>query len=242
MSAAVRKSSLAGLRDPGPKDPANDMIRPALINDDANPLSASPDIADPVAVSQALIRCRSVTPHDDGALSVIEDALKPLGFECHRLAFGGEGDDRIDNLYARFGTEGPHLCFAGHTDVVPTGDLEAWTADPFAGEIIDGELFGRGAVDMKGAIGCFIAAVARFIQADNPSGSISLLITGDEEGPAINGTVKVLEWLKARGETIDACVVGEPTNPEALGDMIKIGRRGSLSGFLTVHGLSLIHI
>ncbi|MGI9487444.1 MAG: succinyl-diaminopimelate desuccinylase [Geminicoccaceae bacterium] len=196
----------------------------------------SVDAVDPVAVSQALIRCRSVTPADDGALGVIERALSGLGFECHRLVFEGEGSPAISNLYARFGTGAPHLCFAGHTDVVPPGDRDAWSVDPFVGEIVDGELYGRGAVDMKGAIGCFIAAVARFIEAASPAGSVSLLITGDEEGPAVNGTVKVLEWLKARGEVVDACVVGEPTNPDKLGDMIKIGRRGSLSGFLRVQG------
>ncbi|MEZ5934384.1 MAG: succinyl-diaminopimelate desuccinylase [Alphaproteobacteria bacterium] len=194
------------------------------------------DAADPVSVTRTLIRCRSVTPADDGALLDVERALKPLGFTCHHLVFNEEGTPPIANLYARLGEGSPHLCFAGHTDVVPPGDLGAWRVDPFAGEIVDGELFGRGAVDMKGAIGCFVAAVARFLKTDQLHGSISFLITGDEEGPAINGTAKVLDWLKARGETIDACVVGEPTNPEALGDMVKIGRRGSLSGFLKVRG------
>ena len=229
MTAAVRRDHLKGLNDP-----ANDVARPIVVSDSQNSL----DVSDPVSVSQALIRCRSVTPADDGALSVIEQALKPLGFECHRLVFGEEGETPINNLYARLGDGGPHLCFAGHTDVVPPGDLEAWKADPFAGDIVDGELFGRGAVDMKGAIGCFIAAAARFLNDRSPlaPGSISLLITGDEEGPAVNGTVKVLEWLRDRGEQIDACVVGEPTNPASLGEMIKIGRRGSLSGFLTVRG------
>jgi succinyl-diaminopimelate desuccinylase len=194
------------------------------------------DARDPVALSRALIRCRSVTPADDGALAVIEQALTPLGFDCHRLVFEEDGTPPISNLYARLGAGSPHLMFAGHTDVVPPGEPGSWRAPPFAGDIIDGELYGRGAVDMKGAIGCFIAAVARFLEARRPSGAVSLLITGDEEGPAVNGTAKVLRWLAERGESIDACVVGEPTNPEMLGDMVKIGRRGSLSGFLKVSG------
>jgi len=228
MSASARRN-----RVPGLNDPANDMKPAGLArNSYAQPL----DAADPVAVAQTLIRCKSVTPADDGALLDVERALAPLGFECHHLVFKEEGTVPIGNLYARLGTGSPHLCFAGHTDVVPPGDQDAWSVDPFAGEIVDGQLYGRGAVDMKGAIGCFIAAVARLVKAAGPAGSISLLITGDEEGPAINGTVKVLDWLKARGEVIDACVVGEPTNPETLGQMIKIGRRGSLSGFLKVLG------
>ncbi len=227
MTATAKKGKLTGL-----SDPANDMSPIGPVTDYALPLEA----ADPVAMSQALIRCRSVTPVDDGALLEVERALSPLGFECHHLVFKEEGTAPVANLYARLGSGTPHLCFAGHTDVVPSGDPSAWQAPPFAGEIIDGELVGRGAVDMKGAIGCFIAATARFLKADRPSGSISLLITGDEEGPATNGTVKVLNWLADRGEKIDACVVGEPTNPEKLGQMIKIGRRGSLSGFLKVAG------
>ncbi|CAO3419025.1 succinyl-diaminopimelate desuccinylase [Azospirillum endophyticum] len=190
---------------------------------------------DPVALAQDLIRCPSVTPRDDGALGVLEAALEPMGFTCHRLRFQQEGTEPVENLYARLGTEGPNFCFAGHTDVVPPGD-KGWTVDPFAGEVMGGRLFGRGAVDMKGAIAAFVAAVSRRLQDGQPAGSISLLITGDEEGVAINGTRKVLDWLAERGERIDACVVGEPTNPKALGDMIKIGRRGSLSGFLTVFG------
>jgi succinyl-diaminopimelate desuccinylase len=228
MSAVVKRSALAGLNDP-----ANDTHPVALPGTSASRL----DAADPIAVTQTLIRCRSVTPADDGALLDVERALRPLGFECHHLVFDEDGTAPVANLYARLGTGSPHLCFAGHTDVVPPGDLGAWRVDPFAGEIVDGELFGRGAVDMKGAIGCFVAAVARFLRHDHLHGSISFLITGDEEGPAVNGTVKVLDWLRARGETIDACVVGEPTNPERLGDMIKIGRRGSLSGFLKVRGV-----
>jgi len=226
MTATAPKPKAMGLQDP-----AND------INPMADSKSVKPvDAVDPVALSQALIRCKSVTPADDGALAVVEQVLTSLGFECHRLVFEDKDTPPIANLYARFGTGSPHLMFAGHTDVVPSGDTGAWRAPPFTGEIIDGELYGRGAVDMKGAIGCFIAAVARFVKAARPAGSISLLITGDEEGPAVNGTVKVLKWLEDRGETIDACVVGEPTNPETIGQMIKIGRRGSLSGFLKVDG------
>lgn len=227
MTAAAKSNQLTGLNDP-----ANDTNPVRATTDKTEPI----DAVDPVAMSQALIRCKSVTPADDGALLEVERALSSLGFECHQLTFREEGTVPIANLYARLGSGSPHLCFAGHTDVVPSGDLGAWEVDPFAGEVVDGELYGRGAVDMKGAIGCFIAATARFLKAARPAGSISLLITGDEEGPAVNGTVKVLKWLTERGENIDACVVGEPTNPEKIGDMIKIGRRGSLSGFLTVEG------
>jgi succinyl-diaminopimelate desuccinylase len=227
MTAAVKRNRLTGL-----SDPANDTASAGRTTPKVEPV----DARDPAALSRALIRCRSVTPADDGALAVIERALTPLGFDCHRLVFEEDGTPPISNLYARLGAGSPHLMFAGHTDVVPPGEPGSWRAPPFAGDIIDGELYGRGAVDMKGAIGCFIAAVARFLEARRPSGAVSLLITGDEEGPAVNGTAKVLRWLAERGESIDACVVGEPTNPEKLGDMIKIGRRGSLSGFLKVSG------
>lgn len=186
---------------------------------------------DPVELAQALIRRPSVTPADAGAMDTLQRQLEALGFACRRMKFG-----EIENLYARRGTARPNLCFAGHTDVVPVGDDGAWTADPFEAEIKDGVLYGRGAVDMKSAIAAFVAAVSRRLQDGPPAGSISLLITGDEEGVAINGTRKVLDWMAERGERIDACVVGEPTNPKALGDMIKIGRRGSLTGFLTVFG------
>jgi succinyl-diaminopimelate desuccinylase len=192
---------------------------------------------DPVALAQSLIRCPSVTPEDNGALDVVAEALTRLGFACHRLRFEEPGTAPVDNLYARVGEGEPNLAFAGHTDVVPPGDLEAWRIPPFAGEVQGGELYGRGAVDMKGAIACFVAAAARFLEDQRPAGSISLLITGDEEGPAINGTRKLLAWLKERGETPDACLVGEPTNPTQLGEMIKIGRRGSLTGHLTVPGV-----
>ena len=182
---------------------------------------------DPVQLAQDLIRRPSVTPVDAGALDVLEAALKPLGFTCRRLPFG-----EVDNLYARLGDAGPHFCFAGHTDVVPPG--EGWAHDPFAGKIEDGALFGRGAADMKSAIAAFVAAAARH---GRPRGSISLLITGDEEGIATHGTVKLLEWLKAQGETIDHCVVGEPTAPARAGDTLKIGRRGSVNFVLTATGV-----
>jgi succinyl-diaminopimelate desuccinylase len=195
------------------------------------------ELTDPVALTQALIRCPSITPEDAGALDVVEDALTELGFRCHRLTFEQPGTAPVANLYARLGSERPNLAFAGHTDVVPPGDAEAWRVPPFAGELIDGFIYGRGAVDMKGAIACFIAATAQLLAGRRPGGSISCLITGDEEGPAVNGTPKLLAWLQEQGETLDACLVGEPTNPERLGEMIKIGRRGSMTGHLTVRGV-----
>ena len=195
------------------------------------------DPTDPVALTRALIRCPSVTPDDGGALDLIDDVLKRLGFTCHRLTFEAPGTTPVGNLYARMGTGAPHLAFAGHTDVVPPGDSAAWRVDPFAAEVLEGEIYGRGAVDMKGAIGCFIAATARFMADRRPAGSIGFLITGDEEGPAVNGTRKLVAWLKERREVVDACLVGEPTNPQCLGETIKIGRRGSLTGWLTVHGV-----
>jgi succinyl-diaminopimelate desuccinylase len=195
------------------------------------------DAQDPVALTQALIRCESVTPAEGGALTLLESVLKPAGFACHRMTFSEPGTPDVENLYARLGTSASHLCFAGHTDVVPPGDLAAWTVPPFSGEIRDGLVYGRGAVDMKGGIACFVAAALRHLATGGPlSGSISFLITGDEEGPSINGTMKVLDWLRARSETLDACIVGEPSNPEALGDEIKIGRRGALTVEIVVHG------
>ncbi|MGE6741936.1 succinyl-diaminopimelate desuccinylase [Allorhizobium pseudoryzae] len=195
-------------------------------------------VTDPVENLRALIRCPSVTPAEGGALSVLQDILTPLGFAVERVTAQDGGTPDIENLYARLGISGPHLMFAGHTDVVPVGDETAWTHAPFAAEIDGGEMFGRGAVDMKGGIACFVAAVARHIEKHGaPKGSLSFLITGDEEGPAINGTVKLLEWAAEKGERWDAALVGEPTNPEQLGDMIKIGRRGSISGFVTIHGV-----
>ena len=195
---------------------------------------------DPVALAQALIRCPSVTPADEGAMDVLQPALEELGFTCHRLPFATGNAPEVQNLYARIGDRAPNFCFAGHTDVVPVGDANEWSVDPFAAEIKGDRLYGRGASDMKTAIAGFAAAAARFLESrDNGfPGSISLLITGDEEGEAVNGTVKVLEWLREKGEVLDACLVGEPTNPETLGDMIKIGRRGSMTAFLTVHGAS----
>ena len=188
----------------------------------------------PVDLAAALIRCRSVTPKDAGALDLVAAELVKLGFDCHRLVFGD-----INNLYARHGDGRPNLCFAGHTDVVPAGTAADWSFDPFSASRREGALCGRGAVDMKGAIAAFIAAAGRYLdeRGQHLAGSISLLITGDEEGDAVNGTRKVLGWFEARGETIDACLVGEPTSARQLGDMIKIGRRGSMTGRLTVHGV-----
>ena len=163
---------------------------------------------DPIALSQALIRCPSVTPADAGALGVLEAALTPLGFACHRLRFEEAGTAAIENLYARIGTQGPNFCFAGHTDVVPPGDAKLWRHDPFAAVIDNGTLYGRGAADMKSAIAAFVAAASRYFASGKPYGSISLLITGDEEGIAINGTTKVLGLLAERGERLDHCIVG----------------------------------
>jgi succinyl-diaminopimelate desuccinylase len=194
--------------------------------------------ADPVAIARDLIRCPSVTPAEGGALACLEGRLKAAGFTVHRVTFSEPGADDVENLYARIGAGAPHLMFAGHTDVVPAGDAAAWTHPPFAADIADGMLFGRGAADMKGAIACKVAAVLDYLAAHGgkPNGSISFLITGDEEGVAVNGSVKLLEWAAARGEKFDHCILGEPTNPNALGDMIKIGRRGSLNGTLIVTG------
>ncbi|MCE9650637.1 MAG: succinyl-diaminopimelate desuccinylase [Parvibaculum sp.] len=193
----------------------------------------------PLQIAIELIRCPSVTPADEGALGTLAGWLAPLGFNCERMRFSDENTPDIDNLYARIGSGAPHFCFAGHTDVVPIGDADAWTADPFGGEIKGGRLFGRGAADMKGSIASFVAAVSRLVREgklDAGEGSISLLITGDEEGPGINGTAKMLKALATRGERIDHCLVGEPTCVSKLGDMIKIGRRGSINGWLTVRG------
>jgi succinyl-diaminopimelate desuccinylase len=193
--------------------------------------------ASPLALAQALIRCPSVTPAEAGALALIGQTLGDAGFEVHRPAFSEPDTPDVDNLYARFGVGRPYLLFAGHTDVVPPGDVERWQHDPFGGIVEDGELFGRGAVDMKGGIACMMAAALAFLDATPDfAGSIGFLVTGDEEGPAVNGTVKLLQWAYDRGERFDHCILGEPTNPEALGDMLKIGRRGSLTGHLVVHG------
>ncbi len=190
-------------------------------------------------IAQALIRCRSVTPAEGGALCYLQDLLKRAGFETHRVKFSEPGMPEIDNLYAKIGRGVPHFVFAGHTDVVPAGDETRWKHSAFSGDVANGVLFGRGAVDMKGAIACFAAAALNHLAANkNSKGSISFLITGDEEGPAVNGTVKLLQWAKARGEQFDHCVVGEPTSVDVVGDTIKIGRRGSLSGTITVAGKS----
>jgi succinyl-diaminopimelate desuccinylase len=196
------------------------------------------NFTDPVALLQALIRCPSVTPQEGGALTLLQSVLEPLGFKVDRPVFTEAGTPDVENLYARHGQGGPHLMFAGHTDVVPPGDPAKWSHGPFSGDIIDGELIGRGAVDMKGAIACFIAALARHLEkAGAIPGSVSLLITGDEEGPSINGTDKLLSWARSRGESWDAAIVGEPSNPSFIGEAIKNGRRGSLSGRIIVEGI-----
>ena len=192
-----------------------------------------------IELARALIRCRSVTPEDAGAIELLDVVLGKAGAHCHRLTFSDTDTPKIENLYARIGDSEPHLCFAGHTDVVPPGDESLWHHPPFAAEIADGILYGRGASDMKGAIAAFVAAALDFVAAkgDDFEGSISFLITGDEEGPAINGTRKVLDWMRAKNELPDHCVVGEPTNATKLGETIKIGRRGSLNGRLIVMGV-----
>jgi len=194
--------------------------------------------ADPTALARDLLRCPSVTPAEGGALGLIEGVLKEAGFEVHRVTFAEPGTAPVENLYARIGERSPHLAFAGHTDVVPPGEQAKWTHPPFAGEIADGTLYGRGAVDMKGAIACALAATLDHLAArgGRPKGSISFLITGDEEGIAVNGTVKLIKWAAARGETFDHCILGEPSNAAMIGDTIKIGRRGSLNGTLVVTG------
>ena len=192
--------------------------------------------ADPAEIAQALIRCRSVTPAEGGALDYLGELLRRAGFEVHRQKFSSPGMPEIDNLFAKIGAGKPHLVFAGHTDVVPPGNEAGWRHPPFAADIAEGKLFGRGATDMKGAIAAFAAAAIDFCAQKKPKGSISLLITGDEEGPAVNGTVKLLQWAKARGEKFDHAIVGEPTSVKRGGDTIKTGRRGSLSATLTVIG------
>jgi succinyl-diaminopimelate desuccinylase len=191
--------------------------------------------ADAIEIARELIRCPSVTPAEGGALDALGAILAAAGYEVHRVPFSDMNTPDIDNLFAKIGSGAPHFCFAGHTDVVPPGDAASWTHAPFSGEIANGELFGRGACDMKGAIASFAAAAIRFGKPKR--GTISFLITGDEEGPAVNGTRKLLRWAKERGEQFDHCIVGEPTNVAKLGDMAKIGRRGSLSGTLIFRGL-----
>jgi len=194
--------------------------------------------ADPVAIARDLISCPSVTPAEGGALAYIEKVLQGAGFNVQRVTFEEAGADPVENLYARIGTVAPHLMLTGHTDVVPPGDEAKWTHPPFASEVADGVLFGRGAVDMKGSIACKIAAALDYLGGNGgkPKGSLSFLITGDEEGIAVNGTVKLLKWAAERGEKFDHAILGEPTNPEKLGDMMKIGRRGSQNGTLVVTG------
>jgi succinyl-diaminopimelate desuccinylase len=198
---------------------------------------------DALSIAQQLVRCPSVTPADAGALGVLENLLKAAGFETHRVTFGEPGTADIDNLFARIGSEAPHLTFAGHTDVVPPGDETAWSHGAFSGEVKDGFLYGRGAVDMKGGIACSVAAALQYLAdhggkpQDDGKGSISFLITGDEEDISVNGTIKLLQWVAARGEKFDHCVLGEPSNIEVLGDCIKVGRRGSQSGTLYVDGV-----
>ena len=195
------------------------------------------DARNAVALTQALIQCPSVTPEEGGALRLLADLLGSAGFETHLLRFSHDGTPDVDNLYARFGRGAPYLLFAGHTDVVPVGDETKWSVKPFSGDIRDGKIYGRGATDMKGGVAASVTAALRFLDKHPDfGGSIGFLITGDEEGPAINGTVKVLQWMAEQGERFDHCILGEPTNPERLGDMIKIGRRGSLTGHITVHG------
>ncbi|MDO9223648.1 MAG: succinyl-diaminopimelate desuccinylase, partial [Caulobacter sp.] len=187
---------------------------------------------DAVDLARDLIRRPSVTPADLGAMDIVHQALEGLGFNCRRMKFG-----EIENLYARRGTAGPNLCFAGHTDVVPVGDAAAWTSPPFEAALADGVLIGRGAVDMKGGIAAFIGAVSAYLDGHDPKGSLSFLITGDEEGMAFDGTKRVVEVLAAEGEVIDHCIVGEPSSSARLGDMIKIGRRGSINSWITVEGI-----
>jgi succinyl-diaminopimelate desuccinylase len=196
-------------------------------------------VADALSIARDLLRCPSVTPADAGALGVLEKLLGDAGFEIHRVTFSEPGAADIDNLYARIGTQAPHITFAGHTDVVPAGDETKWTHGAFAGDVKDGILYGRGAVDMKGGIACSVAAVLDYLAANGgkPKGSISFLITGDEEDIAVNGTIKLLQWAAARGEKFDHCVLGEPSNVNEIGDTIKAGRRGSQSGTIIVDGV-----
>ena len=190
----------------------------------------------PAEILQNLIRCPSITPLEGGALSYLETELDGLGFKVERVTFSDTNTPDVENLYARLGDGSPHLMFAGHTDVVPVGNEADWSSEPFSGQVRDGMMFGRGAVDMKGGISCFLSAVEELLKDGKPEGSISFLITGDEEGPSINGTDKLLQWASEKGEVWDASIVGEPSNPEAMGDAIKNGRRGSLSGIITVTG------
>ena len=197
------------------------------------------DIINPVELTSELIRCQSITPKSDGSIDLIISYLEPLGFTCTKIDFG-EGNEKVENLYAKFGNLEPNICFGGHVDVVPTGDIENWSINPFGGDVKKGKIWGRGAADMKSGIASFIAAVSEFLKINkdlNNYGSISLIITSDEEGKAINGTKKVVDWLINKGESISGCIVGEPTNVNDVGDTVKIGRRGSYTGSIIVRGI-----
>ena len=197
------------------------------------------EIINAVELTTKLIRCESITPNSAGAIELLISCLEPLGFKCEKISFG-EGIEKVENLYARLGTKDPNICFAGHVDVVPTGDIKKWSINPFGGEIKEGKIWGRGAADMKSGIAAFVSSVSEFLAKENKFeqvGSISFLITSDEEGKAINGTKKVVEWLQEKQEKITACIVGEPTNVNEMGDTIKVGRRGSFTGFLKVKGI-----
>lgn len=193
----------------------------------------------PLEIAQNLIRCPSVTPEEGGALDYLQGVLEAAGFTCERLVFSDDNTPDVDNLFARLGEKAPHLCFAGHTDVVPPGNIDDWTHPPFSAHVENGWLFGRGAADMKGDIACFVAATLEYLDetSGNFPGSISFLITGDEEGPSVNGTRKVLQWMAENGQVPDHCLVGEPSCSTKIGDTVRIGRRGSLSGHLTVSGI-----
>ena len=195
-------------------------------------------IGNPIELTKDLISCRSITPENDGAIEQVSHWLQEIGFKSEILNFEEAGTASVKNLWSKIGSKGPTICFAGHTDVVPTGNIDEWSSDPFDASEINNEIIGRGATDMKGAIAAFISATKRFVE-ENPNfpGSIGFIITGDEEGCAINGTKKILGWMKEKSITFDDCIVGEPTNPNTLGEMIKIGRRGSVNGVITVEGV-----
>ena len=193
----------------------------------------------PIKLTQALVKCQSITPKDDGALLVVQDHLSSMGFDCAPLVFSGNGSYEVKNLFATIGSDGPHLAFAGHTDVVPPGNESSWKHPPFSAIIEDDKLYGRGTEDMKSNIACFISATEQFLKKNgkNFGGKISFIITGDEEGEAINGTPQIMEWTKKQNIKIDHCLVGEPTSNTKIGDKVKIGRRGSINFFLTVKGI-----
>ena len=189
-----------------------------------------------IELTKALISCQSVTPKNDGVLDLLEKELSSIGFDCRRYLFSDSNTPDVDNLYAKIGNGAPHICFGGHTDVVPVGDIKAWSCDPFNATEKDGKVYGRGASDMKSAIAAFVCAVKEYVKSNELKGTVSLLITNDEEGPAINGTKKVLEEIYKNGEKIDSCIVGEPTCPNKLGEMVKIGRRGSFTAKISITG------